>query len=455
MGIKIGDTVHVGTQYADNFWLSLWYSEDNLNEVLTELQEFEQFSGLHTNYRKTLVLPIGTKVGSAVQLNTLFPLRWTNDPFKILGIYVHPSMDIMLEINYSPLSQRVRDIITMWRYRDLTPIGKVQLVNSFISSLFVYGFMCLPSPSKEFFDAYKKLINRFIWSSPTNKVRYTKMVQDYSEEGLKLIDLPAKDQSVKALWIEKAMSDVNLPIYCGLPIKAPIIWQCNMSTLDMNVSKFSLSQQVWFLWAQTNVFSPENTSDILDQVLWLNYDIRCAGKVLLNEEARLAGLVKIQDIYDMINSRFLMCYEFTDEFGEILDRLQYNSLITSIPRRWKTFLTQRVVGDKTLRGLELLPNGQKLSKYVYWKLIAPMDKKHPPDTLPLLWTRESGKEINNWDQVLLIPLKLTTYTKLQFFQYRCIHKILTTNVQRSKYADVTDKCVFCDNQKETMNKLLL
>ena len=88
-------------------------------------------------------------------------MRWTTEPIKILGILIHPDMEIMIEINYSILLQKVRDTVMMWRKRGLTPYGKVQVVNSFVSSLYTYKFLCLPSPLHEYFDNYNRVYNNY------------------------------------------------------------------------------------------------------------------------------------------------------------------------------------------------------------------------------------------------------------------------------------------------------
>ena len=52
-----------------------------------------------------------------MKLNTLYQLRWTNELIKILDIQIHNDMEIMIEQNYSPLLQKMRDIITIWKHR--------------------------------------------------------------------------------------------------------------------------------------------------------------------------------------------------------------------------------------------------------------------------------------------------------------------------------------------------
>ena len=76
----------------------------------------------------------------------------------------------------------------------MNSFGKVQIINSLVASLVVHKFLCLPSPPSSFFDDYKKMVTTFIWNSMTSKISYDKIIRDYKERGLKLIDLQSKDQ---------------------------------------------------------------------------------------------------------------------------------------------------------------------------------------------------------------------------------------------------------------------
>ena len=219
-GIKLLNDEIKGAQYADDLWLALIY-------VTSELDKFYQFSRLKVNYDKTIVMQIGP-APFGPPLDTNYPLQWSQGPIKILGIYMHPDTSIIAEINYSPLLQKVRDRIMMWRYRSLTIVGKIQIVNSLIASLFPFRFACLPSPSNEFVEEYDKLISTFLWGNKTKKIPRDKLIKQYQDGGLKLIDM-AKDQAIKA----NLMSDINSPIYYDLPIKTGLIWDCSIKQLDI------------------------------------------------------------------------------------------------------------------------------------------------------------------------------------------------------------------------------
>ena len=76
----------------------------------------------------------------------------------------------MSEIHYSILLQKVRDMTERWRYRVLTPIGRIQVINSLIVAQTTFMLMCLPSPTAQFFEEHKDLIIQFLWKGKGSKI---------------------------------------------------------------------------------------------------------------------------------------------------------------------------------------------------------------------------------------------------------------------------------------------
>ena len=60
-----------------------------------------------------------------------------------------------------------------------------------------------------------------------------------------------------------------------------------------------------------------------------------------------------------------------------------------------------------------------------------------------------------WEQIFSLPFRLTKNTKLQWFQFRINHKILSTNsfLQKIKLKD-TNICTFCRSETETIEHIL-
>ena len=91
----------------------------------------------------------------------------------------------------------------MWKYRTITPLGKIQVINSLVSTLVVYKMLCLPNPTIAFMSEYMEIISHFLWGK-SNKFRYDRVIQNYEHGGLKLVDLESKNAALKLSWVLKS-----------------------------------------------------------------------------------------------------------------------------------------------------------------------------------------------------------------------------------------------------------
>ena len=86
--------------------------------------------------------------------------------------------------------------------------------------------------------------------------------------------------ALKATWVVRILSKNGEQykfIYSELPIQNEMIWQCNMNTRDFrNTGNFA--EQIWKAWSKANDLDPQNTSDVLDQIIWYNSRIKRALK---------------------------------------------------------------------------------------------------------------------------------------------------------------------------------
>ena len=97
-------------------------------------------------------------------------------PLNILGIYVTHDQRESLELNYQPLIQKAKNLVEVWKMRNLTIMGKIQVLNTLTASLFVYRMMVLPCMPKEYCDRLKKIFVDFIWDGKKAKILYKLLI---------------------------------------------------------------------------------------------------------------------------------------------------------------------------------------------------------------------------------------------------------------------------------------
>ena len=72
-------------------------------------------------------------------------------------------------------------------------------------SLFNHLFISLPNPPHTIFNAIKSSILTFIWVGHS-KIKFTTIVKEYGEGGLKMINLDAFIPALKLTWLQKIQS---------------------------------------------------------------------------------------------------------------------------------------------------------------------------------------------------------------------------------------------------------
>ena len=83
--------------------------------------------------------------------------------------------------------------------RNLTIYGKVVILKSLIISQFVYVSSVLPFPRKIIIEL-NKLIYNFLWNSNREKVKRSILLNPVKKDGLSMIDIQAKFQSIYLSW---------------------------------------------------------------------------------------------------------------------------------------------------------------------------------------------------------------------------------------------------------------
>ena len=87
---------------------------------------------------------------------------WSDQPMKILGVYFGYDTDLSNERNFEDKISKVNKIINMWKQRDLSLIGRIQIIKTFIISQFLYSISAINIPEK-YIKEIESIIYRFIW----------------------------------------------------------------------------------------------------------------------------------------------------------------------------------------------------------------------------------------------------------------------------------------------------
>ena len=156
-GLKVNTEEFKLTPFADYTTFILDGSSTSLQAALNTLEIYGSMSGLKMNKEKTKMIWIGRKRFTKEKLSISTKLNWGNTEFNLLGIEFSTNLKIISEINYNKAYKKMEAEIEKWKYRYLTPIGRICLIKTNIISKVVHLLTILPTPESFF----KKLISSY------------------------------------------------------------------------------------------------------------------------------------------------------------------------------------------------------------------------------------------------------------------------------------------------------
>ena len=447
-GLKDGESEHKLNQFADDTSIASTFSQTSLDAAFQKLEWFKTQSGLELSYEKTSIYRIGSLRNSDMKLITQQQISWVTEGVQVLGIFI-THKDNILEKNYSPIITRAENTIKSWRSRTLSLSGKITVINSLISSMFVHKMMVLPQMSEEIIRKIESLFSDFIWSGAKPKIPLRTLKLAKKHAGLGLVDLRTKEIALKCSWIRLLKHDEKC---------ASLAYQVFSPALKEDVFKASIDPEevgyivkrdtspfwydvlvAWNIFRKTQVDSnsPEG------EMIWWNSSIRINGEPFFWETPYKRGLIWVSQLY--INSRRITTKEAEDSFG--LNYLDFYSIVTAIPEKWRNYLQENLCENKTV--VQELVQIRNIPRHVYSKLQIPPSFEGRRNT----WEKELDCVLSekDWLKQFKRIYVTTNVEKLRSFQYRLLHRALILNSHLYRWNKRGDnKCTFCDTEKETL-----
>ena len=140
---------------------------ESIREALNLLTCFEQYAGLKLNKSKTECILLGLN-----SINSLkeFGLKITVDPIQTHGNWISKSKEETLALNYEERVSKIRNLLNMWKCRNLTIKGKITILRSQALPLILYTASMLDIPDN-ILNEIDKLFFNFIWPKGKHHVK--------------------------------------------------------------------------------------------------------------------------------------------------------------------------------------------------------------------------------------------------------------------------------------------
>ena len=124
---------------------------------------------------------------------------------KILGIHFTYDYRVKQKMNFDELITSIKHKLRIWRWRDLTIIGRIQIVKTFIIPIFLYraSMICL---NKEFVNEANRIIFNFIWKGK-DKIKRLALTSDIEDGGLEAPHLDSIIKTQRILCCKRLLSE--------------------------------------------------------------------------------------------------------------------------------------------------------------------------------------------------------------------------------------------------------
>ena len=448
-GMDIGNVTKLLGQYADDLDLYLWGDRQNIKSAIQVIRNFEKSSGMRINTNKSTIL----KIGNSKDLNLDLDIKQVSQ-INVLGVDVLNSKDedTLLQINYDKVIERASSVLNQWRARGLSLLGKILIINTLVSSLFVYKMSVLPPIPEKYVKKLNTLMNQFLWNmrKPKIPIEILQIPKKYGGAGL--VNFEMKDAALKIKWVKDILSDTFIAELAYKQINSDLrekIWICNLNYED--VRKLNISNKFWDgvlkAWCRLNYIKHVPPDESPHQFLWYNSHITQNKTPYLDKILYRNGIEYLFQLQDD-KGKMRTAHDIANEFK--VPVFQVNCLLASIPQEWRKG-DKMADPDSTINHWERITVMSKPTAYAYKQLVG----EHGA----IGHVRQKWCNIFNTDDIELECIetafkniyKCTNYTKLRSFQYRLLHNALVFNRQLYHWKiKNTDLCSNCNKEKETV-----
>ena len=383
-------------------------------------------------------------------------LSWDQGPFTVLGIKFCTNLKEMINLNYKEKIREIKDLLIQWSKRILTPFGKITVIKSLAMAKINHLILALPNPPEAIIKEINHLFYKFIWGGKTDRIKRNVIIKEYSQGGLKMINVQNFFDALKVSWIRRLVKKESKWSHL-LNYMYPNI--LNFTYLGLNFLKQKLKGIHNSFWSDTftawinfaNKITITSWTEFILQPLWYNDSVKVGGKSTFYKRWFKNGIVYIYDLFDE-KGQFLDFNYFQNVLKIQTTFIEYQGIIqalrTEIYRLNLNRKEQNVIRPALPSALKVLLYNNKGCQRIY-KIFC--DNSDLP-TAQRKWNNELLlPETFQWHKVYILPYKTTCDTNIRWFQYRLLQRILSTNTFLFKIGIAQNNtCSFCRTDTESL-----
>lgn len=143
---------------------------------------FGEISGLRINWAKSIIFPL-TPAMTPIELD--YPLQWSSNPVRYLGVQVHMDSELVFNENYGKAITRLEEDIDQWICLPLLLMGRISLMKMIVLPRFLFLFQNSPMALlKHMFKIIRPLLVKLAWAGKHPRVKWDILTLLYPWEAL-------------------------------------------------------------------------------------------------------------------------------------------------------------------------------------------------------------------------------------------------------------------------------
>ena len=449
-GITINGIKNLLDQFADDLDICSLYEQESMSEILHCFQKFHHNSGFLLSYEKTSIYRIGSLRNTNSQLYTK-DIKWTNNPINVLGVYIDNNEETCVRLNYENTLEKVKSILNSWKNRQLSLMGKINVINTLVASQLIYKMTVLSNIPDTIIKNIYNEITRFIWNGRRSKISISDLQSNKRQGGLNLVNIKHREAAIKCTWVQILEEDTKAANLAYNEIDRIItsdVWRANLNIRDIEKC-FPHTNMFWRdvlkAWSLINYQKCEE-ADPWGQIIWYNSHILINNKPIMWNKPYQKGLLWVCQLFQA--GEHISADEAQNHFG--LNFTQFYGILKAIPERWKNDICNKTKTAE-LPFYEHCLIKKNLARYVYKTLQNTKDRSYPK---AIKWFEQVGINVDDYIKSFARIYKITNVPKYRSFQYRLLHRaiILNTHLKHWKLIE-NDSCSFCSQERETYDHI--
>ena len=297
---------------------------------LNIVEEFGSYSGLLLNMSKTEALWIGENRNC--DFDTI-GVSYTNPAIKLLGVFVSNDLDLTTELNLKERIKTIRSVINSWKRRNLTLIGKIVILKTFIISQFQYVLSAIHIPAK-YIKEINDIMFSFIWNGKRAKIRKEILCQPRQNGGLSAPDLELIMYASRLRWLKhycnsdstlwKGLFKYNLD---NLGVNFDLLLHCNFVEANLDLNKLQpFYQDLVRAWS---IVSGADNQPPGEQCIWYNKRLTDSTINVMSSGLFKSGVWFYADLF--MENGDLIPFEVWQQRGvKLNDYIIWHALVTKV-----------------------------------------------------------------------------------------------------------------------------